>query len=219
MMKNKIDEINAAVEETAATVRDDERIFQLGVELGRYLAATDEKFERLEFFIRREEERHRDERVREKRKKIGELISKLFYWACAKQIQTSGSIKFDVDEYWRGSLNLFDANIVEEFGVQCKSVTQENEDQDFEIEYEVVGKVGEIFEKYEARKMLWINAYNLHSSTSLTLTNSMELGEAVGKSWMSFDRSGRVDDEKKLDELMDELNKATLMIQLKYSGT
>ncbi len=219
MTENKVDEINAAVEEAASSIRNEERIFELGIELGRHLAATGEKFERLEFFVRREEERSRDERIREKRKKIGDLISRLFYLACAKTIEINGSIKFDADDYWRESLNLFDDEVVEEFGVQCKSVTQEDEEQDFDIEYEVVGIIGEIFEKYEARKSMTVTAYNLNSTSKLTISNTLELHEALGASWLSFDRSSSNNDEKRLDDLMDELNKATLLIQLKYSAT
>ena len=218
MTKNKIDEINAAVEEVASSIGNEERIFELGIELGKHLAATKENFERLEFFIRREEDGARDERIREKRKKIDNLISRLFYMACTKQIEINGSVEFDADKYWREGSNLFDVQVVEKFGVQCKSVTQEDDDQDFNIEYEVVGKIGEIFEKYEARKSISVTVHNLNAVSKLMISNSQELYEALGASWISFHSGAVTHDEKRLEEFMEELNKETLLIQLQYSS-
>ncbi len=217
MIKSKVEEINSAVQDIASSVRNDERIFELGMELGRCLATAGEKYERLEFFVRRDEERGREERVREKRKKISDLISRIFYLSCIKQIEINGSIKFDANDYWLDSTALLDAQVVDEFGIQCKSVTQEDDEKDFEIECEVVGNIGEIFENFEARKTITVSAYNLDSSSKMIVSNALELHEVLGSSWMFFDRSSAINDEERLDQLFEELNKATLFIQMKYS--
>jgi hypothetical protein len=63
-----------------------------------------------------------------------------------------------------------------------------------------------------------VTAYNLNSTSKLTISNTLELHEALGASWLSFDRSASNNDEKRVDDWLDELNKATLLIQLKYSA-
>jgi hypothetical protein len=217
MTKNKINEINSAVEEVMSSDISYESIFELGVELGKYLTVSGKNYERLEFFTRKENEKDKGVRIKEKIKNISDLISNFIYWACLKQIEINGSIKFEASEYRRSTLNSLDAEIANQFNVNCKSVTQEDEGSEFDIEFEVIGKIAEIFEKYEVQKTIMISVENIHSTSKLVITNTVQLREVLGASPMFFNRNSAIYEEVKLDDYVNELNKSTLLTKIKNS--
>lgn len=215
MHGEKINQINAAITEIRG--RDDEEIFKLGVELGRYLASSGETFDRLPFFVQREAQRNKDERIREKNRVVSELFRRLFFVSCVLQMRKKGSITFDANNYWSSEKIGFDDDVEAELFVRCNSVQQEDEEQDFDIEYEVIGDLADLFDKFELRKSMTITAYNLNSSSSLKLATEEELRECLGRTWLGFDRGSSLHDEEKFDEFFAEVNKITLFTQMKYS--
>lgn len=217
-LKSKIDEISDAVEELSRGFGNDEKVFELGIELGKYLSATGAEFVRLPFYIQREVKRNKEERIREKTQKISNLILRLFYIACVKQVEKKGSITFDASTYWRGIGNIFDEEISQELFVICNSVEQEDEEQDFNIEFEVIGEMADLFDRYQARKKMGISAFNLNSSSTLTIDTAGELRNSFGKTRIYFDTSSSNLDEKQLDEMFEEIHKATLFLLMKYSA-
>lgn len=217
-LKNKIDEISAAVEELERGYGNDEKLFELGIELGKYLSATGTKLDRLPFFIEREIKRNTQERIRDKIQKIGNLIHRLFYIACVKQLEKSGVITFDSSAYWRGSSNIIDSEISQELFVKCNSIAQENEESDFGVEIEIVGEIANIFEKYQAQKYMTISLYNRYASSTRTFDNAKDIKSALGDIWIDFDTSSSNLDEKQLDEMFEKINKATLFLLMKYSA-
>lgn len=217
-LKNKIDEISAAVEELERGYGNDEKLFELGIELGKYLSATGISFDRLPFFIEREIKRNTQERIRDKIQKIGNLIHRLFYISCGKQLEKSGVITFDSSTYWRGSSNIIDSEISQELFVKCNSIAQENEESDFEVEIEVVGEIANIFEKYQAEKNMTISLYNRYASSSRTFDNAKDIKSALGDIWIEFDRTSHNLNEQQLDEMFEEIHASTIFLSIKYSA-
>ena len=146
------------------------------------------------------------------------LISRLFFVACVKKIEQTGKITFDANKHWSGSEALFNDEISDELFVQCVSVEQEDEDRDFQIEFEVLDEIAEIFDKYRAKKSIVVSAYNLSSSSSITFNNADNLSASLGNSRVVFYNNSSIDDEQKMIEMLDEINKATIFLQMKYSA-
>lgn len=216
MTNKKIGEINDAVKALSSSMRNGEELFKLGVELGKFLATSGADFDRLPYFVERELENSKQERLREKRQAISDVIQRLIVVACAEQIKISGSITFDSVMYWRGG-KLIDDEVADEFFVQCHSVRQEDEEQDFEVEFEIIGELADLFHKYEARTTICVNAHNLDYDTKLVVTNVDDLKGTFGRAWINFENNSAQNDEAKLDEFFDEINKVTMFLQIKFS--
>ena len=68
-LKSKIDEITDALKEITTGYGDDEKIFELGIELGKFLSTSGTEFTRLSYFLEQEQEREKESRIRETIKK------------------------------------------------------------------------------------------------------------------------------------------------------
>lgn len=144
-MNGRIEELNRLVgEHVGANKRGDEKLFQLGVELGRELQTLGIEKYRLPFFETQSQsvsaEKTKRDYIKQLNKKILDLVAK----AARAHIEEYGALTFNAS-YRRRDYDKLDDDIGGRFGFKHTLTSQEHVDGDMELHFTFVGKLAELF--------------------------------------------------------------------------
>lgn len=171
-MKKELDEIeNAVVKHCSKLKRYDEHLFDLGIRLGRLLEQNDKATYRLQAFIDNEAHNNLIQTKQVEIERVNKSIEFLIRNAVAAFIEKHNY--FEVNEYRSTEL---DEEIAQKFFVQSSN-TIHNDESSFRVEFELLGEVADIFDKYGIAKVAKTHILNTSGDTEETLFTPDEVSQ------------------------------------------
>lgn len=228
MSENMINKIDNAVRELNLNLSPtNERIFSLGIQLGKHIAISGDNFDRLPFFVESESKRNGVIRKEALNDKIAKLIGNLFYLACAEQIKNRGAVAFSIDPKPYNSLHSLDPLIGEKFFIKECHATEKDGSDSCRLHFEVIGAVADLFEKYGFCKGLAISCENPYGGTSVEISSLQDLPRYIQTDQVEFNRIrisygdnkiSATDEEENLQALFDELSRELLFFHIAHQA-
>jgi len=213
----KIDEISIAVEELKDKQENIEKIFELGVELGKHIALSGEKYKRLPFFVTQGQEKNREGECQKELEKIKEAVRRLLYFALAEQIKKHQLVSISVTHPYDERLQLLDGDISEKYSIRCKSVSQKNAEQDFELKCEVIGEIGKIFSEYDTRPDISFFVINNFYTEKEEFDDAEKLNACLlTPMFIAIDEKSPSYDPMQLEKFSNALGEHVLIVQLTH---
>jgi hypothetical protein len=146
-MCEELDALNDKLKEIAGYGKLDERIFNIGIELGRVLERTKVENYRPPFFVAQEEMLNVREEKAKRIEAVNELIHKLICWAHKEQIREHSGIQYETG--WRAANSPFSDEVKTKYCIQYSRIDQVNVGGDFDIYFTATGKLKAIFDKHK----------------------------------------------------------------------
>jgi len=190
-----------------------EDIFNLGVQLGRYLEKEKRADVRLDYFAEYDEKSQLESDFRQLHKSVCDWLERLVRMSIKMQIEESKfrnwSIGFNVLYRNNGE---FDANIVDKRCVQFKSVS-EGEDEHFIAFFEIQGTLKSLFEKYNQPITFEIIVDNVYGEDYILITKEDQI-DWLNDCMISYNCELNKEDIDKYSIFVNELEKSLLFILL-----
>lgn len=226
-MSEKItNQIDQAIRELGLGLsKTNEIIFSLGVQLGKHIATSSDEFDRLPFFVECESKLNGAIRKADLNDKIAKLVGNLFYLACADQIKNRGAVAFSIDPSPFKRLNSLEPLIFEKFFIKEGHTTEKDDSDSFLLHFELMGAVGDLFEKYGFCKGLAISCENPYGESSVEISSLQDLPRYIQTDQVEFNRMGisyggnemsAKDEEEKFQALFDELSQALMFFHIAH---
>lgn len=211
-IKNINDRVALAVQEN-----EYEAIFLLGIELGKSLQTANIEFNRLPFFIEKEEKANSYARIRSKCAAVSNLLHWLLYITLARQLERAGGLEIDSDECWNNSVMLIDEDIQIKSRLSLQEVRQTDLEDDFVIRWKLLEDLEAILERFKLPNKLETTIFNLDCTSSRYFRTREELKDGMGYTHVGFRSTLHSLDEGTLDELFNAIEKATMFLRISYS--
>ena len=207
-MNKEIENIEKDVEKHCKkTLQFDEHLFNLGVQLGRTLEKNGLAEHRLNVFVEHEKNTNKTLAKLTQTRRIDKLIEMLIRNAIAQHVE-SGS-EFVFDEFQSTKLS---QEIANKFHVQS-SKTVHADESSFELEFNILGDVAEIFEKYGVEKTAKTTISNTSGDSYETIYEADDVSEIFATSTKINAHSTNLS-EKELADFAEELEKIIVVISL-----
>lgn len=159
-MNKQIEEINRLVKEHIGQYRKaDERLFELGVELGRLLAKSSIDNYRLPFFI---EQKNFENQAKQKEvliKKAEALILKIVLNAYKAELANGNGIYIEPKSYSGRSGHLSE-DTISKFGIVHTGTEQNGDGGDFKLKFCLQGLLSEIFQRHKVPPSVSVSVSN-----------------------------------------------------------
>lgn len=180
-MNERIEELNRLVDEhVGANKRADEKLFQLGVELGRELQKLGIEKYRLPFFETQSQSVNAEKAKRDYIKQLNEKISNQVRKAVHAHIEEYGALTFDAS-YRRSDQEKLDDAIGARFGIKHTRTSQTQVGGDFEVYFTFVGKLAELFTNNNVSPQFEVTLYNSSGEDNETLYEYDEDSDPFGR--------------------------------------
>ena len=191
----------------------DEKLFNLGVELGRLLAEHNIASHRPAPFIEFESQKDIQASKNKQIQRANKAISFLIRNALAEQIEQHGEFCFDSNTSTFGCEKI-EESIVAKFFVQIDRTTQREHGGSFEAEFILSGQLEPIFNKYGIDLYARADVENTTGAEEETIYNADDVDKIFG---VSLRLNGHTTDldELQLGTFADELEKITSWLTLK----
>ena len=161
-MSSRLDELNKLVSEHVGEYKiADEKLFELGVELGRELQKLEIAEYRLPFFQNQAQLVDAKTEKRKYVKQLNSAIENLVLMAVKAHVAQYGSLHFNAS-YRRKDYEKLDDDIGERFGIRYTRITQPTLGDDFEIHFTFVGKLANYFKDNDVTPEFSIVLFNTH---------------------------------------------------------
>lgn len=125
----------------------DEKLFNFGVELGRLLERNKADKHRLPFFVEQEEKNNQVSGRKARIDAVNKIVQNLIKMAHVEQIRTEGQIHYETG--WRSTNRPLTTEIQDKYHISYNRISQTNVGGDFDITFELNGKLKEIFQKHK----------------------------------------------------------------------
>ena len=141
MTKNKLNELNAKLQKLYidGELGDYEKLFNLGVEFGRYYESNNLNVERTSFWDEKEkaEKKRNDEQknLRNAQQKIEDFLQSLIVYAIDDFLKEEMSFTFAKRGTWGSNFSKFSDELVEKYSVRYADCDMENYEGSFELDF------------------------------------------------------------------------------------
>lgn len=180
-MNERIEKLNRLVDEhVGANKRADEKLFQLGVELGRELQKLGIEKYRLPFFETQSQSVNAEKAKRDYIKQLNEKISNQVRKTVHAHIEEYGALTFDAS-YRRSDQEKLDDAIGARFGIKHTRTSQTQVGGDFEVYFTFVGKLAELFTNNNVSPQFEVTLYNSSGEDNETLYEYDENSDPFGR--------------------------------------
>ncbi len=211
-MNSDLDKFDAKLSEHFSTTnRYDEKLFNLGVQLGRILEKNNLEDYRPKVFIEFENSENIYSLKLAEYRRIDSALEFLLRNALAKQIEEYGPFTFD-NNSWSSSRDAIADEIVNEFYVQVGRTTQQEHGGSFEVDLVFSGQVAEIFAKHEISSHGRADVDNSTGDEHETIYDPDDVKKVFG---VSVNLHLGSHSEEQLKEIAGELEKITTWMKLK----
>jgi len=159
-MSTKLNEINDKLAEqlTQGWSLNREDLFNLGVELGRELAAHNLVTYRSPIWEKREKENKQDLEIRNAVDKIEDFIATLVKLSVTEKIEETGS--WSIAKGGGYTLEKFSDEIVKKYNVQVLRCDMESYGGEFTVTFSVEGELAKLFKKHNVYDQFTVRIYN-----------------------------------------------------------
>lgn len=174
-MESELNVINKMIKEYVQDCgKVDEKVFNIGVALGRLLERNNFDNHRLSFFSE-QEQKNNDIQIRFKRLlSVHKIIEKIIVLAHVEQVRKTRQINYINGGHSKN--NPLSSELEEKYNITYKGIDVEDGNQDFDITFELNGKLKEIFQKHNVGAKFVINLCNSSGENS-ELINSVHKAE------------------------------------------
>lgn len=216
-MTDDITKLNKAVVEYADKHRTlDEKLFNLGVELGRLLEKDNIAEYRLPFFVEQENAENiaqeKGKLIRQAEKRLLDLVKKAY----KAELDESGAITIDAGYNGRKESHLSD-DIVNQFLVKHTHTEQYQSGQDFTLTFLLQGKLQEIFQRHSVSPQFEITVSNNSGEEDETLYDADDIDHQLYRlNIKQHAQTTRLSVEQ-LKAFVDDLEKNLLFLLIKGS--
>lgn len=174
-MNEQITKLNKAVVEYSDKHRTlDEKLFNLGVELGRLLEKSNITDYRLPFFVEQEDAENvaqeKGKLIRQAEKLLLDIVKKAY----KAELDETGAISIDASYNGRRETHLSD-DIVNRFFVKHTQTEQYQSGQDFTLTFILQGKLQEIFQRHSVSPQFEITVSNNSGEEDETLYDADDI--------------------------------------------
>lgn len=181
-MNKRLEEINKLVSEhVGENNRADEKLFELGVELGRELQRLEIANFRLPYFDSQSQSVSAEKEKRSHIKKLNTVITSQVIKAMRAHIDEYGSIQFNAS-YHRSAHDKLDDGIAQRYGIRNTRTSQVNVGGDFEIHFTFVGKLLKYFTDNKLSPEFNVTLYNSCGEDNESVDEVDEEGYPFGAS-------------------------------------
>ena len=214
-MTTKIDDVNKKLEKLLYVDGwrlDKEKLFNLGVELGREL----ERLKIIEYVSPVWEsinnKKEHDEKVKKACEKIEDFIATLVKQSVKRHIEQTGSWSISKDRGY--SLEKFDDEIVKQYNIQVLNCSMETSGGEFTVSFGVEGKLLDLFEKFNIYEQFTVRIYNETGEEDQAVYDIEDVNEYIDSvSLVIRDRNEWA--LERFDECLNEISKSYLFLLIK----
>lgn len=174
-MTTKLDEIDKKLTEqlTQGWSLNREDFFNLGVELGRELAAHNLVIYRSPIWDKREKENKQDLGIRNAVDKIEDFIATLVKLSVTEKIEETGS--WSIAKGGGYGLEQFSDETVEKYNVQVLRCDMESYGGEFTVTFSVEGELAKLFKKHNVYDQFTVRIYNNNGEEDQAIYNVKEV--------------------------------------------
>jgi len=216
-MDNDMNEIIEELEQRIAkycqsTMRYDEKLFNMGVELGRLLEANKMQEHRPNVFIDFDARNDAYTKKATQIDRADKAITFLIRNAVAKQVEEHGPFCFDSNSSSH-SCDKLDEAVVDKFSVQVSRTTQVEHGGSFEAELEISGQVADVLNQYGIDLFARADVDNSSGDEEETIFDADDVDRIFGVS-LRLNGHHTDLDETQLTALADDLEKITAWLKI-----
>jgi len=216
-MNDDLNKINEAVVKYADKHRTlDEKLFNLGVELGRLLEKDGISDYRLPFFVEQEDAENvaqeKGKLIRQAEKLLLDIVKKAY----KAELDETGAITIDASYNGRRKTHLSD-DIVNQFLVKQTQTEQYQSGQDFTLTFILQGKLQEIFQRHSISPQFEITVSNNGGEEDETLYDADDIDHQLYRINIKQHAQATTLSVEQLKAFVDDLEKNVLFLLIKGS--
>lgn len=212
-MINFVNEINDSLKNLCADegIAANEKVFELGVLLGRHLEQYGLESKRLSYFSELDKRNEVSEKIDAFRKQIEGLLHTVVTNALKEQIQQNGSWEVGIGNYFASFYMLTDV-VEQKYSIRAQGVQQPERNGDFVVTFEFFGGVREIFIDILASPTVDINVSNGTGEDSEALRTSKAVDKLCYGLRLPLPKQYGDESLVKMTELYERLSKKYLFL-------
>lgn len=216
-MNEPITKLNKAVAEYANNHRTlDEKLFNLGVELGRMLEKNNIAEYRLPFFVEQEDAKSLAQIKQALIEKAEKLLLDIVKSAYKAELDLSGAITIDASYYGSRNEHLSE-DVVNNFFVKHTNTEQYQSGQDFTLTFLLQGKLQEIFKRHSVSPQFEITVSNNSGEEDETLYDADDIDHQLYRININQHAHTTTLSVEQLKAFVDDLEKNLLFLIIKRS--
>lgn len=128
---------------------DIDKAFNLGMQIAKELNRLQIKDYKIECLEQKRTEEDKKDKFRTATEKINKFLEYIVKSCIREHVRKVGSWTIEKATYYGSNVDRFDGEISSKYGVQFAKADLESYGGDFEVEFEVLGELKEVLEKYD----------------------------------------------------------------------
>ena len=216
-MANKFDEINARLGLMLKDgwALDKEKLFNLGVELGKELSNQQMDDFRLKVWSDIQENNLHDNAIRDAVNEIEDFIALLLKLSILEHIEETGS--WSIAKGGGYGLEMFSDEIVKKYNIQVLRCDMESYGGEFIVDFEVTDELANIFNKHNIYNQFDARIYNDNGEEDQTLYDVKRLNGYI-HGINAHNKNSNDWQLEKYKEFLQEISKPYIFLITKHSG-
>ena len=185
MTKNKLNELNAKLQKLYidGELGDYEKLFNLGVEFGRYYESNNLNVERTSFWDEKEkaEKKRNDEQknLRNAQQKIEDFLQSLIVYAIDDFLKEEMSFTFAKRGTWGSNFSKFSDELVEKYSVRYADCDMENYEGSFELDFVAEGDLAKLLNENNISRNIHICLCNNSGEEYVSYSDARDFKEDI----------------------------------------
>jgi hypothetical protein len=192
----------------------DEKLFELGVELGRYLAESKISNYRLPFFVEQEVSKSQSEQKRELIDKAESLLLKILLNAYKAQLAEGNGIVIETNRFGVGTSS-FTEDITKKFGIIHTRTDQDSIGGDFELSFHLQGDLNKIFRRHNIPPTFTVSVSNNNGEDSDSIYDEKSLEDQFYSLRLDMHYQNISQTVEQLEEFLKDFEKNILFLLIK----
>lgn len=160
---------------------DYEDVFNLGIKFGRELERLGIKEYSAQHWDNRKKEYELHEQIQSKVKKVENFLAQLVRQSVKELIQENGSWTITKRHYGIAEVDQFTEEIIKKYQIKILKTDMESYGGDFEVTYQVVGELGDKFEKYNIYNQFTSLVYNENGEEEQSIYDVEDVDDYINR--------------------------------------
>lgn len=214
-MNEEIELLNQKIKEHIGQFAGaDEVLFNIGVELGRYIERNKIETLRLPFFIEQERIKNEAEIKHKAINSVNAILQTVLVQAHKEQVEDDGYITYDAA--YGASNEPLSKDIEKKFDIAYKGINQATEGEDFRLSFALKGKIGEIFSKHKVGLTFTTFLKNKRGEVSESITSEDNIESIFYRTSISLHSHNENMSLKEVSEFVAEVEKLYMFFCIKF---